>query len=219
MVNPWLAEHAAGLTPTPACAGTGSVRLDVMLDLAERLGCGTLTTGHYAAHPRRTGRRRPAAADGGDPAKDQSYALAALAPRLARAAAVPAGRACTKPQVRDDRRTPDCRSPASATRRTCASWPGWAAASVPRPPRRPARRAPGPIVDRDGRLGEHAAAHRHRRAAPWPGLRTGPGQRRAPMYVLGDRPHSNTVTVGTRDQLLTRAVSRRRRDVHRHGTV
>ena len=73
VVAPWLAEHADGLTPNPCVRCNGHVRLDAMLDFADRLGAATLTTGHYA---RRTddGLLRLAV----DPAKDQTYMLAAL---------------------------------------------------------------------------------------------------------------------------------------------
>ena len=48
VVDPWLADHAAGLTPNPCVRCNGHVRLDAMLDLADRLGAETLATGHYA---------------------------------------------------------------------------------------------------------------------------------------------------------------------------
>src|SRR5262249_9090331 len=48
VVEPWLAEHAEGLTPNPCVRCNGHVRLDAMLELADRLGAATLTTGHYA---------------------------------------------------------------------------------------------------------------------------------------------------------------------------
>ena len=48
VVDPWLAEHAAGLTPNPCVRCNGHVRLDAMLELADRLGAATLATGHYA---------------------------------------------------------------------------------------------------------------------------------------------------------------------------
>src|SRR3954454_7458089 len=72
VVDPWLRDHEAGLTPNPCVRCNGFVRLDAMLAFAERLGCaGGLATGHYA---RLTddGLLRAAA----DPAKDQAYMLA-----------------------------------------------------------------------------------------------------------------------------------------------
>jgi tRNA-specific 2-thiouridylase len=55
-----------------------------MLDLADRVGAATLTTGHYARHAP-DGLLRLAA----DPAKDQAYMLAALAPGPWRGCASP----------------------------------------------------------------------------------------------------------------------------------
>src|SRR5207245_5347521 len=93
VVDPWLAEHAAGLTPNPCVRCNGSVRLDAMLDLAQRLGAAALATGHYARV--RDGLLRIAA----DPAKDQSYMLAALAPASLARMRFPLGE-LTKPEVR-----------------------------------------------------------------------------------------------------------------------
>ena len=67
VVEPWLADHASGLTPYACLRCNGSVRLDAMLELADRLGAGALATGHYARIHRdaddradlRAGLRRP----------------------------------------------------------------------------------------------------------------------------------------------------------------
>src|SRR5581483_3154027 len=48
VVEPFIAGFAAGETPNPCVGCNGHVRLDAMLDLAARLGCDTLATGHYA---------------------------------------------------------------------------------------------------------------------------------------------------------------------------
>jgi tRNA-uridine 2-sulfurtransferase len=48
VVDGWLEDHAAGLTPNPCVRCNGKVRLDAMLELAQRLGASTLATGHYA---------------------------------------------------------------------------------------------------------------------------------------------------------------------------
>jgi len=48
VVQPWLDDHAAGLTPNPCVRCNGRVRLDAMADLATRLGAAALATGHYA---------------------------------------------------------------------------------------------------------------------------------------------------------------------------
>ena len=101
VVTPWLSSHALGLTPNPCIRCNGEVRLDAMLDLAGRLGSGSLATGHYARIS-----ERPADPPGPllqmavDQSKDQSYALAALSiPSLGRMR-FPLG-ALTKEQVRE----------------------------------------------------------------------------------------------------------------------
>ena len=48
VVDPFLADWGAGLTPNPCIRCNGNVRLDAMLELADRLGASTLATGHYA---------------------------------------------------------------------------------------------------------------------------------------------------------------------------
>src|SRR4051812_29852144 len=73
VVDPWLRDHGAGLTPNPCVRCNGAVRLDAMLEFAERVGAGALATGHYA-RVTDDGLLRAAA----DPAKDQAYMLAAL---------------------------------------------------------------------------------------------------------------------------------------------
>ncbi len=55
VVEPWLDQHAAGLTPNPCVRCNGFVRLDAMLELATRLGAPTLATGHYARVHRTAG--------------------------------------------------------------------------------------------------------------------------------------------------------------------
>ena len=95
VVDPWLADYAAGLTPNPCVRCNGHVRLDAMLDFAHRLGADTLATGHYA-RVTEEGRLR----GGVDPAKDQAYMLAATAPETIARLRFPLGE-LTKPRVRE----------------------------------------------------------------------------------------------------------------------
>src|SRR5690349_4994589 len=73
VVDPFLASYAGGETPNPCVRCNGHVRLDAMLEFADRIGAGTLATGHYA-RVTPDGLLRAAA----DPAKDQTYMLAAV---------------------------------------------------------------------------------------------------------------------------------------------
>src|SRR5205085_9429862 len=94
VVEPFIAGYAAGETPNPCVRCNGHVRLDAMLDLADRLGAADLATGHYARRSA-DGLLRAAA----DPAKDQAYMLAALAPASLARLRFPLGE-LTKPEVR-----------------------------------------------------------------------------------------------------------------------
>src|SRR3954471_9102948 len=67
VVQPWLDDHASGLTPNPCVRCNGRVRLDAMVDFADRLGAADLATGHYARLDEGLLRA------GADPAKDQAY--------------------------------------------------------------------------------------------------------------------------------------------------
>src|SRR5439155_25575853 len=80
VVQPFIDDHAAGLTPNPCVRCNGHVRLDAMLALADRLGAPALATGHYARTAEDEDDAGPLLRVAADPAKDQSYMLAALAP-------------------------------------------------------------------------------------------------------------------------------------------
>ena len=75
VVDPFLADHAGGLTPNPCVRCNGHVRLDAMYDLADRLGAAGDGDRPLRAHE---GGR--AAAGRGNRGKDRSYMLAALPP-------------------------------------------------------------------------------------------------------------------------------------------
>jgi tRNA-specific 2-thiouridylase len=206
VVDPWMADHAAGLTPNPCVRCNGHVRLDAMLALAGRLGAATLSTGHYA---RRTddGLLRLAA----DPGKDQTYMLAALSRETLGRLRFPLGE-LHKPQVRALAREaslpvaakPDsqdlCFLAGTGRERFLARHGGL-------------RERPGDIVDRAGRrLGRHRG-HHHFTVGQRRGL--GIGGTGEPLYVLGTDARANTVTVGARAELATTTVPVRGTRLHR----
>ena len=205
VVDPWLREHAEGLTPNPCVRCNGHVRLDAMLDVADRLGAATLTTGHYA---RRTedGLLRLAV----DPAKDQTYMLAALGRDALARLRFPLGEH-TKAHVRalaeqaglevaHKPESQDLCFLAGTGRATFLARHG------------SLRERPGDIVDSTGRVvGRHDGHHGFT-----VGQRKGLGIAAAqPLYVLATDARANTVTVGTREQLATSTV--RVRGVRLHG--
>jgi len=231
VVEHWLADHAAGLTPNPCVRCNGHVRLDAMLELARRLGSETLATGHYArvaersldsdatspaqqaaqARAERAG-HTPLLQAAADERKDQSYVLAALAPESLARLRFPLG-AMHKPQVRA---LAEQAGLAVARKRDSQDLCFLAGTRhsdfLQRHGALGAR--PGAILDTRGRvLGEHAGAH-----AYTVGQRHGLGlSAPAPLYVLATDTHANTVTVGPRQSLLARELSVREATLHRDG--
>ena len=199
VVEPWLGQHAAGLTPNPCVRCNGFVRLDAMLELATRLGAPTLATGHYA---RVHEAPRPLLRVAADTDKDQSYALAALSAESLARLRFPLG-ALTKPEVRALAR----RAGLAVAHRHDSQDLCFLAGTTQRDFL--ARHAqlgprPGPILDAAGaRLGSHDGLHTvtigQRR-----GLGIAAGQ---PLYVLATDPAANALTVGPRAGLLTRTVA------------
>ena len=215
VVEPWLADHGAGLTPNPCVRCNGEVRLDAMLDLADRLGAGSLATGHYA----RVAREADAGGDGAetpllraavDPAKDQSYMLAALAPDSLARMRFPLGR-LRKDEVREiaaQAGLPTARAPESQD--LCFLAGTGRAAFLARHGGLGERR--GEIVDRAGRALGHHRGHHGFTVGQRRGLGVGGGEA---LYVLATEARANTVTVGTREDLRTERVTVRELVLHR----
>jgi tRNA-specific 2-thiouridylase len=210
VVDRFVGGYAEGQTPNPCILCNGEVRLAAMLDLAERLGCERLVTGHYARIVEDA--EGPLLAEGADAAKDQSYMLAALPPELLGRLAFPLT-AMTKDEVR-----------ATAARHglSVAKKPEsqdlcfLAGQGKQRFLRRHGDLADreGAIVDRAGRrLGRHRGHHNFT-----VGQRRGIGvSLNEPGYVIATDAAANTVTVGTREELETRLVHVRDAVLHRDG--
>jgi tRNA-specific 2-thiouridylase len=99
VVAPFIAGYRAGETPNPCVGCNGHVRLDAMLALADRLGCATLATGHYARVTELGDAAGPLLRAATDSGKDQTYMLAALAPASLARMRFPLGE-LVKPDVR-----------------------------------------------------------------------------------------------------------------------
>jgi tRNA-specific 2-thiouridylase len=210
VVEDWLADHAAGLTPNPCVRCNGSVRLDAMLELADRLGSETLATGHYArVHDEHDA--PPLLRVAADMRKDQSYVLAALAPESLARLRFPLG-GMDKQQVRE---LAEQAGLAVARKRESQDLCFLAGTRHSHFLERHGglRPRPGPIVDfyGGGVLGEHAGAH-----AYTVGQRHGLGiSAPEPLYVLATDTNANTVTVGPRPALLSSELTVRSATLHR----
>jgi tRNA-uridine 2-sulfurtransferase len=210
VVERWLSDHAAGLTPNPCVRCNGSVRLDAMLELASRLGSQTLATGHYARvlDAELTPLLRMAA----DQRKDQSYVLCALAPESLARLRFPLGD-MDKAQVRELAQRGGLAVAGKPDSQDLCFLAGTRHSDFLERHAGLARR-PGPIVDRAGAvLGEHAGAHSYT-----VGQRHGLGVSAAePLYVLSTDARANTVTVGPRPALLAHELAVREATLHHPG--
>ncbi len=212
VVGEFVSGYAAGSTPNPCILCNGEVRIAAMVDLAERLGATHLVTGHYARVV--DDGEGPLLAAAADEAKDQSYMLAALPPRLLDQLRFPLTD-LTKPEVRE-----------------IASRHGLAVAHKPESQdlcflagqgkQRFLRRhgdlpdREGALLDRSGRgLGRHPG-HHHFTVGQRRGIRVSAPE---PLYVLATDAEANTVTVGTREELETRTVQIRDAILHRDGST
>jgi tRNA-specific 2-thiouridylase len=212
VVQPFIDGYAAGETPNPCVGCNGHVRIDAMLELADRLGCRWLATGHYA----RTAEAESAAGSllrlAVDRAKDQTYMLAALAPESLARMRFPLGELC-KPEVRaiaadaglsvaDKIDSQDLCFLAGTDRRRFLARHGGVTDR------------PGEIVDNHGAtLGHHDGQHNFT-----------VGQRRGlhvasddPLYVLEKDAERNQVRVGPREALVTEQVALRGLRLHCAG--
>src|SRR3954453_7281583 len=182
VVEPWLRDHAAGLTPNPCVRCNGHVRLDAMLDFAARVGAERLAPGHYA---RLTGDGLLRCA--ADPAKDQAYMLAALGRDSLARMRFPLG-ALTKPEVRALAAEAGLPVPGKAAPPDLCSLAG--------PGRREflarhggLRERPGRLVDRAGRTVGRHRGHADFTVGQRRGIGVGGGE---PLYVLAKDPSANT---------------------------
>jgi tRNA-uridine 2-sulfurtransferase len=210
VVGAFLDGYGAGATPNPCIVCNGEVRIAAMIDLAERLGAERLVTGHYARIVEDGDGALLAAA--ADPAKDQSYMLAALPPDLLDRLRFPLTE-LTKPEVREiaaRHRLAVARKPESQDLCFLAGQ------GKSRFLRRHGglRERDGAVLDRAGRaIGRHRGHHEFT-----VGQRRGIGvSADEPLYVVATDAAANTVTVGTRADLATTRVRIRDAVLHRAG--
>jgi len=98
VVDPYVSDHAAGLTPNPCIECNRHLKFDRLLVRADALGFDAVATGHHARIVR-TESGAPRIARGVDPAKDQSYVLHMLTDAQLERVLLPIG-GLTKAEVR-----------------------------------------------------------------------------------------------------------------------
>jgi tRNA-specific 2-thiouridylase len=193
VVAPYVDAYVGGRTPNPCVECNRHVKFGVLLDRARAMGFDTLATGHHA--------RVVATHDGGriaratDRAKDQSYVLYMLGPRVLDRVLLPVGE-LDKASVREHARRLGLRTadkPESMD--VCfIAKDGRERFLADRAPV-----VPGTIADVDGRVvGTHTGIGRFT-VGQRRGLGVATGERR---FVVDVDATTATVTIGSHDDLL-----------------
>jgi tRNA-specific 2-thiouridylase len=198
VVQPFVDGYGAGLTPNPCSRCNGGFRFHELLEFTRSAGAEALWTGHYARVVERSGRRL--VGRGADSAKDQSYMLATLPPRLLDRIHFPLGEQ-GKEETRDEARRAGLAVAERAESQEACFLAGDDYRSFLE--RQGVARAPGMHVDENGAVvGRHDGAWRFT-----PGQRRGLGLTAAePLYALEVNGATNTVVVGPRSSLARRRV-------------
>lgn len=194
----FIDEYLHGRTPNPCVVCNSTIKWGKLIETADAMGCHYIATGHYARIGFRDGRyflRK-----GVDTAKDQTYFLWTLTQENLSRTLFPLGE-LTKPEVRNlalrhgyeklsqkGESQEICFIPDNDYRAFLASQvEGYAE-----------KYGPGNFVDTAGkRLGEHKGFPNYT-IGQRKGLGIALGQ---PMFVIAIHPESNTVVLGTKDEL------------------
>jgi tRNA-specific 2-thiouridylase len=195
VVEYFISGYAQGVTPNPCLICNRHIRWEYLLNRALTLGADYMATGHYARLRRESG-QPVRLLRGLDPGKDQSYVLAVLNQEQLSRAVFPIGE-YQKSEVRALAKKFNL--PAASIKDSqdlCflagSSQPDFISRHAPE------TLSPGPIMTATSQqLGEHLGL-----AFYTIGQRKGLGiAHPEPLYVLEKRSESNTLIVGTKDQL------------------
>ena len=202
VIGPFACSYLRGETPNPCIDCNRRMKFGRLFARADVLGCSHIATGHYARIAQEDGRYLLKKAL--DPAKDQSYVLYAMTQQLLSRTLFPLGE-LTKEQTRAlaeasgmiNAQKPDSQD-------ICFVPDGDYAAAIERYSGQLC--PPGNFVDTAGRiLGRHRGIIRYT-VGQHKGLGISSPER---LYVLAIRPASNTVVLGTEEQLYTEVVCAR----------
>ena len=193
IVEPFVRGYRRGETPNPCIRCNGFFRFGRLLQFARQAGAARLATGHYARTVEHRGRLL--LARGADAAKDQSYMLARLDPRVLDRIWFPLG-----DQTKEETRAEAGRAGLAAARRPESQEACFLGGDDYRTflARHGLPDEDGVVEDEAGRvLGKHAGFWRFT-----PGQRKGLGiAAGSPLYALRTEPGRNAVVVGPRESL------------------
>ena len=198
VIEDFVSEYAAGRTPNPCVRCNGNTKFRDLLKRGALLGCDAIATGHYA----RMGHDasgEPLLLRGLDHNKDQAYFLWGLPRQLLPKLIFPLGE-LTKVQVRERARQLGLSTAEKPESQEICFVPTGNYVDVLEKrlaDDHPALR-PGNLVTPEGAvIGEHEGFARYT-VGQRKGLGGGHGRR---LYVIGSRPATREVIVGTKEEL------------------
>jgi tRNA-uridine 2-sulfurtransferase len=198
VIDDFVSEYAAGRTPNPCVRCNGNTKFADLLRRGRMLGCDAIATGHYARLGRDAG-GNPVLLRGIDHHKDQSYFLWALPRQLLPQLMFPLGE-LTKPEVRERARALGLVTAEKPESQEICFVPSGNYVDVLEErlgSGHPALSAGAVVTSAGEVVGEHDGYARYT-VGQRKGLGGGHGRR---LYVLGSRPQTREVLVGSWEDL------------------
>ncbi len=202
VIEPFVSEYLAGRTPVPCTLCNTFIKFDQFLELADSVGAQAIATGHYARITKNDETGRYELRTAVDFSKDQTYFLWGLTQAQLARTMFPLGE-MTKADVRamaEDLDLPVAKKHESYE--ICFVPSGDYAAFMDawlKEKGVTAEATAGVVVDTEGReRGRHAGAH-HFTVGQRKGLGIAAPE---PLYVIATDSKTQTVTIGSNDELL-----------------
>lgn len=199
IINNFTSEYLAGRTPNPCVLCNTFIKWEALLKRADMMDCELIATGHYA-QARLTGSGRWVVSKGLDPAKDQSYVLWGLEQKNLARTRFPIG-GFHKSDIRKmamDSGFPELASKSESYEICFIPDNDYRGFLKRKEPDATAKLAHGKLLSTDGKLlGEHDG-YPFFTIGQRKGLGIATGE---PLYVTDIQPETNTVVLGTKEQL------------------
>lgn len=199
IINNFTSEYLAGRTPNPCVLCNTFIKWEALLKRADMMDCELIATGHYA-QARLTGSGRWVVTKGLDPAKDQSYVLWGLEQKNLARTRFPIG-GFHKSDIRKmamDSGFPELASKSESYEICFIPDNDYRGFLKRKEPDATAKLAHGKLLSTDGKLlGEHDG-YPFFTIGQRKGLGIATGE---PLYVTDIQPETNTVVLGTKEQL------------------
>lgn len=199
IIGNFVDEYMAGRTPNPCVLCNTFIKWEALLKRADMLECELIATGHYARH-RQLENGRWVVSRGLDPGKDQSYVLWGLEQKNLARTRFPIG-GFHKSQIRrmaEESGFPELAKKSESYEICFIPDNDYRGFLKRREPEATARLAHGRLVSTSGAvLGEHDG-YPFFTIGQRKGLGIATGE---PLYVTDIQPETNTVVLGSKDEL------------------